>query len=55
MKGPIVFASDDSADAMVDAKAFISEYNLTMNDVSLVVKNGQTLIYAKRNFFLDHK
>lgn len=47
--GPIIFASDDSPDAMIDALAYIKKYNLTRDDVALKVSVGQTLIYAKRN------
>ena len=48
-EGPIIFASDDSDAAMIDAKSYISKYKLTRDDVKLVVRNFQTLVIAKRN------
>jgi len=47
--GPVIFASDDSSEALADAKAYILRFNLTRDDVSLLRKNGQTLVVAKRN------
>lgn len=49
MAGPVVYASDDSADAMADAKAYIARFGLTRDDVSLVIRGGQTLVIAKRD------
>lgn len=48
-RGPILYASDDSQDALDDAKAYIRRFSLDRDDVSLVVKNGQTLVVAKRD------
>ena len=47
--GPVIFANDDSAASVVDAKAYISRFGVTRDDVRLVVRNGQTLIMAKRD------
>lgn len=48
-KGPVIFASDASHDGIADAKAYIRRFNLTREDVSLVVRNGQALVIAKRD------
>lgn len=48
-KGPVIFASDSSHDGIADAKAYIRRFGLTREDVSLVVRNGQTLVIAKRD------
>jgi hypothetical protein len=48
-RGPVIFASDDSPEALADAKAYILRFNLTQDDVSLLRKDGQTLVVAKRN------
>ena len=45
----MIFASDDSAAAMADAKAYIARFGLTRDDVSLIVRKGQTLVIAKRD------
>lgn len=47
--GPVIYASDDSAEALADAKAYITRFGLTRNDVSLVIRRGQTLVIAKRD------
>lgn len=47
--GPVIFASDDSAAAMDGAKAYIARFGLTRDDVSLIVRKGQTLVIAKRD------
>ena len=49
MAGPVIFWSDDSPDALADAKAYIARFGLTRDDVSLVVKAGQTMVIAKRD------
>jgi ribosomal protein L36 len=49
MRGPVLFASDDSEEAVDDAKAYISRFRLTHDDVQLVRREGQTLVIAKRN------
>jgi len=48
-RGPVIFASDDSPEAVRDAKAYIRRFDLTRDDVSIVQKDGQTLVVAKRN------
>ena len=48
-RGPVIYASDDSADALEDAKAYIRRFELTQDDVRLVRHGGQTLVIAKRN------
>lgn len=59
INGPILFASDDSPAAMMDAKAYIARFGLTQDDVRLMLRNGQTLIMAKRDvsqkIFVDNK
>lgn len=47
--GPVLYASDDSAGAVEDAKAYIRRFGLTQDDVKLVRQGGQTLVIAKRN------
>jgi hypothetical protein len=49
IKGPVLFASDDSKEAVEDAKAYIKRFGLTHDDVQLVKHGGQTLVIAKRN------
>jgi hypothetical protein len=49
MRGPVLFASDDSEEAVEDAKTYISRFRLTHDDVQLVRREGQTLVIAKRN------
>ena len=49
IKGPVLFASDDSEAAVEDAKAYIKRFRLTPDDVQLVKRGGQTLVIAKRN------
>lgn len=49
IKGPVLYASDDSHDALEDAKAYIVRFGLTQDDVRLVRREGQTLVIAKRN------
>jgi hypothetical protein len=48
-EGPVLFASDDSPEALADAKAYIARFGLTRDDVTLTVRRGQTLVIAKRN------
>lgn len=47
--GPVIFCSDASPEAMADAKAYIARFGLTRDDVALVVRNGQTMVIAKRD------
>lgn len=47
--GPVLFASDDSADAVDDARAYVARFGLTRDDVQIIRHNGQTLVIAKRN------
>jgi len=47
--GPVIFASDDSTEALEDAKAYIARFGLTQDDVGIFRRNGQTLVVAKRN------
>ncbi len=47
--GPVLYASDASPEALADAKAYIARFGLTQQDVSLVIRRGQTLVIAKRN------
>ena len=49
MNGPVLFASDDSPEAVADAKAYIARFHLTRDDVSLIKREGQTLVIAKRD------
>jgi ribosomal protein L36 len=49
IKGPVLFASDDSEEAVEDAKTYISRFRLTHDDVQLVKRERQTLVIAKRN------
>lgn len=47
--GPVIYASDASAAALEDAKAYIRRFDLTADDVALVRRAGQTLVVAKRD------
>lgn len=47
--GPVIYASDASAAALEDAKAYIKRFSLTADDVALVRRGGQTLVVAKRD------
>ena len=49
MNGPVLFASDDSPEALQDAKDYIARFSLTRDDVSLRQTNGQTIVMAKRD------
>ena len=49
MTGPVLFASDDSAEGLADARAYIARFSLTRDDVSLRQVGGQTLVVAKRD------
>ena len=49
MAGPVIYASDASAEALEDAKAYIRRFDLTRDDVTLVQRRGQTLVVAKRD------
>ena len=49
VKGPVIYASDASAAALEDAKAYIKRFGLTPDDVALVRRGGQTLVVAKRD------
>lgn len=49
MNGPVLFASDDSVEALQDAKDYIARFSLTRDDVSLKQVKGQTLVVAKRD------
>ena len=48
-RGPVIYASDASPEALADAKAYIARFGLTKDDVALVIRVGQTLVIAKRN------
>jgi hypothetical protein len=45
----VLFASDDSPEAVADAKEYIAIFSLTRDDVSIIRKAGQTLVIAKRD------
>ena len=47
--GTILFASDDSPEAVTDARAYISRQGYTRDDCKLVQRDGQTLIIAERD------
>ena len=47
--GPVIYASDGSAAALEDAKAYIARFGLTRDDVVLIQRRGQTLVVAKRD------
>jgi len=46
--GMVIFASDDSAEAVQDARDEIKRRAFTQDDVRLIKKDGQCLIIAKR-------
>lgn len=48
-QGPVIYASNASAEALDDAKAYIKRFGLTAEDVTLVRRGGQTLVIAKRD------
>ena len=45
----VLYASDDSPEAVKDAKEYIKRFSLTRDDVSIIRKAGQTLVIAKRD------
>jgi hypothetical protein len=45
----VLYASDDSPEAVDDAKEYIKRFSLTRDDVSIIRKEGQTLVIAKRD------
>ncbi len=49
LTGPVIYASDNSPVALAEAKDYIARFNLSRDDVSLVVRGRQTLVIAKRN------
>ena len=49
MKGPVLYASNSSQEALDDAKEYIARFGLTADDVALVRRGGQTLVIAKRD------
>jgi len=48
-KRPVIFASDASREGVRDAKEYIRRFGLTKDDVSLVQRDGMTLVLAKRD------
>jgi ribosomal protein L36 len=47
----VVFATDDSAEGIEDAKAWARLQKLTPEDVRIVKREGQCLVIAKRPIF----
>lgn len=53
--GTVLYASDDSDEALADARAYIKRFGLTREDVRLVKRLGQTLVIAKREVTLNER
>ena len=49
MRAPVLFWSDASREALREAKEYIRRFDLTKGDVSLVQRDGQTMVLAKRD------
>lgn len=49
----VIFASDDSQDAVNDARAYIRRMGLTKDDVRLVQREEMTLVLSKRELWND--
>lgn len=47
----VLFASDDSQDAVNDARAYINRMGLTKDDVRLVQRDKMTLVLSKRELW----
>ena len=46
----IVFASDDSPEAIADARDYIKRMGFTRDDCKLVQRDGQTLVILERDY-----
>jgi preprotein translocase subunit SecA len=46
--GWVLYASDDSAEAVEEAREYIRAHGLTRDDVKLVKRDGQVLVIAER-------
>jgi hypothetical protein len=44
----VLYASDDSAEAIAEAREYARRYGLTADDCKIVKKDGQCLVIAKR-------
>jgi len=53
--GTVIYASDDSDEALADARAYIKRFGLTREDVRLVTRLGQALVIAKREVTLNER
>jgi len=47
--GTVAFHSDDSPDAIADARAYIRRMGFTRDDCRLVKRAGQTMVILERN------
>lgn len=49
----VLFASDDSAEGIADARSYIKRFALTAEDVRLTKIEGQVLVTCKREVKLN--
>ena len=50
--GTIIFASDDSDEAVKDARAYVRKMGYTSDDVKLVKRDKMTLVISKRELVI---
>lgn len=50
--GTVLYASDDSADSVTEAREYIKRHGLTRDDVKLVKRECQVLVVAEREIEL---
>lgn len=48
LPGFVLYASDDSAESVTEARAYIAREGLTSEDVRFIRKEGQVLVVARR-------
>ena len=45
----VIFASDDSEEALADARTYLARWEYTRDDCKLIKRDGQILIIAERD------
>jgi len=51
----VLYASDDSATSITDAREYIRHHGLTQDDVRLIRKDGSVMVVAKRDVALINR
>ena len=54
-RGVVLFASDDSADSVTDAKDYIKRFALSSELVKLIKIEDQTQVVVKKEFNLERR